>query len=247
MDSTVKSARRVTEILEYFSEHQGSASAHDVRTALGYPQSSTSALLYSLVALGYLTCDRFSRTFRPTIRVALLGSWMLDEHARASALLIMLEKLRKVTGDTVLLGAQNGTHLLYLQVLQAMSPLGFYMKPGSLRPLCLTAVGLALLSTRTEHEIITYVRRINLERNAHEESPLRATAVMEAIERGRRMGYFATWGAATNGAAAIAMPLPPIPDHPPLAVGIGGPIDRLKEMLDEYVARMRENVAQLAT
>jgi len=53
-EGAVKSAKRVLEIFEFFAERKRPASVGDVVEALGYPQSSTSALLKSLVQLRYL-------------------------------------------------------------------------------------------------------------------------------------------------------------------------------------------------
>src|SRR3546814_16884099 len=55
------------------------SSAEEVRRTLGYPQSSTPILLRSLASLGYLNYEPLNRTFRPTIRVALLGAWLVEE------------------------------------------------------------------------------------------------------------------------------------------------------------------------
>ena len=72
-ERTVKSARRVLEVLELFAERRGPLTVGEVAAALAYPQSSASVLLQSLVALGYLVHDRGQRTFLPTLRVAFLG------------------------------------------------------------------------------------------------------------------------------------------------------------------------------
>jgi DNA-binding MarR family transcriptional regulator len=49
LGATVKSARRVLEIFEYFASHQAPATVSEIADALGYPRSSTSVLVRSLV------------------------------------------------------------------------------------------------------------------------------------------------------------------------------------------------------
>src|SRR3546814_12145725 len=71
--SVVKSAGRALQILEYFDDARREANMIDISRALHYPESSTSILLRSLVALGYLDYDRRKRTYRPNSRVRLLG------------------------------------------------------------------------------------------------------------------------------------------------------------------------------
>src|SRR3546814_21202607 len=73
---TVKSAGRVLEILEYFDDLQRQSTVMEIADALGYPQSSTSALLRSLVGMGYLNYDAHARSYITSTRVALLGSWV---------------------------------------------------------------------------------------------------------------------------------------------------------------------------
>ncbi|MBP8232968.1 MAG: helix-turn-helix domain-containing protein, partial [Rhizorhabdus sp.] len=77
-DSSVKSASRVFEILELFDGSRVPLSATEIVRKLGWPQSSTVALLKTLVSLGYLAYDTFERTYLPTMRVALLGGWMFE-------------------------------------------------------------------------------------------------------------------------------------------------------------------------
>ena len=52
--SVVKSAHRVLRIFEYFDEIERPAAMTEIARRLNYPPSSTSALLKSLVELGYL-------------------------------------------------------------------------------------------------------------------------------------------------------------------------------------------------
>ena len=68
-----RSIKRTLEVLEYFDEENPSASVGGISKELGYPQSSTSILLKSLLNLGYLSYDDKTRTYRPTARVALIG------------------------------------------------------------------------------------------------------------------------------------------------------------------------------
>ena len=68
----VKSAARVLEILEYFDCVQRAASVNEIAATLGYPLSSTSMLLQSLVDRGYLAQGE-KRVYRLTPRVKLLG------------------------------------------------------------------------------------------------------------------------------------------------------------------------------
>ena len=62
----VKSATRAIEILEYFKLAQQPRSMSQMASDLGYPQSSTTVMLKTLVNLGYLNFDRSTRDYFPT-------------------------------------------------------------------------------------------------------------------------------------------------------------------------------------
>lgn len=236
---SVKSARRVLEILEFFADRRDGATAHEIRSSLGYPQSSTSVLLHSLVSLGYLSHDGRSQVFRPTLRVALLGDWIVERLGQAASPPAVMRRLQAATGQTVVLGAQRGTDLIYLHVVQATDPVRVVMKAGVRRPLCHTAVGQALLSLRPEREVRLLVRRINAERADGTEG-VAVQPLIDALGRGRRLGYFCTLGTATPGAGVVAVPVPGMEESGPLAMGIGAPIARIERELDGYVALLRK-------
>ena len=78
-ENVVKSAARVLEVFEYFAGRRTPATVGEVCNALGYPQSSTSVLLKSLLTLGYLSYDQGSRRYSPSVKVATLGEWIPEE------------------------------------------------------------------------------------------------------------------------------------------------------------------------
>ncbi|ATE66391.1 IclR family transcriptional regulator [Rhizorhabdus dicambivorans] len=242
MDNVVKSAARVFEVLEYFAERQSAASADEVRQALGYPQSSTSVLLRSLASLGYLTYDAYNRRFRPTIRIALLGAWLVEETDGGRNPTQAMRSLSAATGDMIILGAMHKLEAVYAKVLPATNPVRFHMKQGARRPICTTAIGRSLLSSKTDREIRAIVRRLNAERE--EGSPLLSEAqVLDGVNEGRRLGYFVTKGSATPGAGVVAVPIGTLVDEPPFAIGIGAPIDRIENDCERFVELLKKAVS----
>lgn len=75
-DTVVKSAARVLEVFEFFAGRKTPATVGEVCASLGYPQSSTSVLLKSLLTLGYLSYDSGTRRYAPSEKVARLGNWI---------------------------------------------------------------------------------------------------------------------------------------------------------------------------
>ena len=69
--------------------------------------ASTSALLKSLVELGYLDHDRQTRSYLPTVRVALLGGWLNNQTLPGVTLDAITHELRERTADDLRRGAQS--------------------------------------------------------------------------------------------------------------------------------------------
>lgn len=119
MPEVVKSAVRVLEILEFFDRWQAPAPVGAIAADLGYPQSSTSALMRSLVKVGYLSYDAVHRTFSPTHRIPLLGSWVSSPFLRKGPVLEVAHAVAERTGISVGIGRRNGTQVQWLHAVEA--------------------------------------------------------------------------------------------------------------------------------
>ena len=240
-DSTIKSAKRVLEIFEFFAVRQAPATVMDVSRELGYPQSSASGLLESLHTLGYLSYDRFSRQYSPTLRIAFLGSWVQENMCNNGNLLRLMTDLQDKTENTIILGLQNDIHAQYIHSIQGISALRLFIRPGTLRPLARTAIGKMILSTKPDSEVRALLIRINAAEEELEHK-IDLKDLMRDIHFCRENGYFMSDGSITPGAGVIAMLLPSSESHPPMALGIGAPMSRLLESKQRTVELLREAV-----
>lgn len=244
--AVVKSAKRVLQVFELYAQRRRPMTVNEVSSELEFPQSSTSVLLHSLVKLGYLGHDAHKRTFSATLRVGLLGSWLFDQELMPISPMEVAHDLTRATGDAVVIGVQHGVNAMYIHVSQATNPVRLYMKPGSIRPLCQTAVGRALLSERTDSEIRAIVRRINSERPAGTPAQ-QVDSVLKAIRKIRDTGYSATFGEATPDAGVVAALLPHIEGQPAMAVGIGAPLSKIKNCHRHYSELLLKRIGRLGS
>jgi DNA-binding IclR family transcriptional regulator len=238
----VKSAKRVIEIFEYFAHRQTPATLMDVARALSAPVSSTSALLNSLCQLGYVDYDRRERTFVPTLRAALLGIWINDMFISDGTILSLMHDLREKTSETVAIGTQSGLHVQYIHVMPSLlrraAP---QVASGRLRPLLRSAVGQVILSLKDNQEVQALAHRIN----AEEKDPanrVKPNELLKKVDACRREGFGYTEGATTPGSGIIAVLLPSPPHQPPMALGIGTTIPKLREQKANYLKMLRQAV-----
>ncbi|MDR3509231.1 MAG: helix-turn-helix domain-containing protein, partial [Caulobacteraceae bacterium] len=205
-DSAVKSAKRVFEILELFDRQRRPLGLKEILDALGYPASSGSVLLKSLVSLGYLDYDRDRRIYFPTMRIAALGGWVHDVLFGDGALSGLMSHLHRLTGETVILATQSDLHAQYVHLIHSAEPLQFSVPPGARRPLANSGMGWLLLSAKSNEEIERLRRRINAEQAGGPQQS--SEALMERIDEIRARGYAFSKHTVSEGAGVIGALLP---------------------------------------
>jgi DNA-binding IclR family transcriptional regulator len=240
-ESAVKSARRAFEILEAFDRHRRPMALKEMLDDLGYPASSGSALMKSLVSLGYLDYDRDRRTYFPTMRIAVLGSWVQGALFGEGRLLEAMEELHAATGETVVLAAQSDLHAQYIHLIHSAEPLQFRAPPGTRRPLAASGMGWVLLSAKPDAEIERLRRRVN----AAADEKLSREALMARVNEVRAKGYAFSKHTVSEGVGIIAAALPQGPFGRVFAIGAAGYVSRLERKETAIVEALRAAVRSL--
>jgi IclR family KDG regulon transcriptional repressor len=242
-DSVIKTARRLFEVLEYFDEVQRPLSLKDVSGHFEYPVSSASALLKSMVVMGYLDYDGYSRTYMPTMRIATLGNWVQGALFGESRILALMKHMSEVTRETISIGTQSDLFAQYIHVIPSSYAIRYHLKPGTVRPLARSGLGWLLLSARSDEMIDRLLRRINIE---EEDRKLRIALpdLLERIREVRKQGYVFSKHTVTPGAGVIGMLLPLRRHGRILAIGVGGPVDRLEQKKKIILSELRSGIAR---
>lgn len=243
--SVVKSASRTLQVLELFSEHRRPLRLHEICENLHYPQSSATHLMKSLLRLGYVNYNRATRTYLPTNKVGSLGNWLTSVAFGQARFHELANRVLAATDETVAVATQND---LFIQYMIIKSPdHEFKMPPqeGRMRLLTDSTSGIALLSRMRNRQIDKICRNINY----YERDPanrIDLDALMHEVEWTRHVGYCARMDAPTPGIGSIAFPLDETLHGIPLAIGIGGHKDRLKDRIFDLLAIVREAIADFA-
>lgn len=240
----IKSSERTLAIFELFADLRRPARVNELHRRLDLPQSSVSKLLQNLARRGYLQYDPATRSYSPTLRVTLLGSWLQAQWFGHDSLLATMERIRSTLGTSVLLGVQNDKHVLYMVALEALVNPRPALAIGTLRPICLAGVGKALMMGKSRHEAELLIRRIN----AEEPDPSRYINVgdfMAEMEQSRTRGYALSDGVIVAGTKVLAMPLPKLDGQPAMAMGVGASAEWIEENLDLAWSVLRSSVGML--
>jgi len=245
-EGVVKSAGRALEILEFFNEIRREAQLAEIATALGYPLSSASVLLKSLIQLGYIDYDPHTRRYFPSTRVAMLGAWLEFHPVKDGRLVRLAEMVARQCGLAVVIAGRNGIYSQIIHVVHSRGPVHYEIPRGFRCFLCWSATGYALLTRSKSMDIAALVRRSNVER-ASDMPAIDLRAVTRNLDQAMAQGYFMSRSLVTKGAGAIAMPLLAGVDRRgrPLAIGVSGSRHELELREQEIVNLLRMSVAEM--
>lgn len=240
-----KIARRVVEVLEYFDETHREATVMDIVRRYDRPQSSTSELLSSLVELGLLYKDPYSRSYSLAPRAALLGAAGQSGIVRDGRLVGLIDRLAAQTGLSVALFGRVG---LKTQIVswhagpRCFAPAVQGLYGGLQQPLSDTAAGWLLLSTIGQPRREGILRRLNAE--ASDERKFAMAEMAARLQTCRDDGDHVRGKVGFGSRAEVlATLLPGQAERHPLAVGfVYGNEDRinpqsLRQCLDEAIVQ----------
>lgn len=239
---TTHSAIRALDVLAYFDDIRRPATVGEVAQALDIPQSSTSLLLRSLAAAGYVNHDPLHRTFYTAERTALLGHWIDPRLLRESSLIEAMRSLRDETSATIFLAARNGSNAQYILVVEAQADGLLHLVAGTVRPLVASCAGYALMKNWCDQKIISATLRHNIET---EGGSLFPREVLEAVQHVRDYDFAVSVNLHSHGGLAVAAPIPSFSGPESLVLGIGGVGDTTRERADDWARKIAEKLSEL--
>lgn len=236
-NAQVKSATRTLEILEHFRLIRQPRTMSELSADLGYPLSSTTVLLKTLVNLGYLNYDRGRRVYFPTTKVTGLGDWVPRTLFGSGQIIDAMNDVHAATSEGVFVGTRNDVYIQYLKTKQSLHALRFYIEEGTVRPITRSAAGWVLLATMPDEKIDTMVRRANIATQKPTERML-LQEVMQRVTEVRTRGYGWAEDIPFPGGATIAVPMPGMIQDSPVTLAIGGVSQRVKKNFDRYLSAL---------
>ena len=233
----VKSAARALEILEVFAEQRKRLNSAQLGQALGYPKSSLSVLLRSLVKQGYLTNAYRDGEFFPTLKLARLGEWVPAALLGSETLLPTLAMLRDRTGETVTLTMPADLQMRCLHALIGTHPIAFQVEEGVTFPTVGSAIGTMYLATQPETEA---ERVFGLWRSEAKGRSRDALAELRLrIDAARSDGFATAYDAVVPDTGAVAMPIAAGAGGETLIVAVAGLSRRIQQGERAIIKTMR--------
>lgn len=239
----VKSAMRALEILEYFKLNQQRRSMSEIAADLGYPQSSATVLLKTLITLGYLSYDRKERVYFPTPKVTTLGDWIPRALFGTGRVLDALFDVHAATGEGVFIGTRNDIYLQYTKTIESVHALRFHIDEGTIRPITQSAAGWMLMASLSEERLDNTVRRANIA--VVPEQRVTLQFIQDRIAEIRQHGYARAEGIPLRDGGTICVPLPIKIQGQPACLALGGLASRVQENFRPYLEALQTAAASV--
>jgi len=133
----------------------------------------------------------------------------------------------------------------YVHIVDASYAVRLIIHSGTLRPMTRSALGMVLLTRRPDHEVRAIVRRNNAD-TEDVQGRVNERDFLVEMEGIRRHGFAESKGRMISSASTIAMLVPAEKKQTPLAMGVGGPIERIGRRRREIIEVLRRHLDTLS-
>lgn len=220
----VKSAMRVLNVLEYFYRNRHPARAVDISRTLDLPVSSTKYLLTSLVDSGYMTFDKESKKYFPSILFTGFASWLSGIYPSGEILRKLARETHDQLGETISVTVQHEQHMraLIIEMDNTATPPAYDFRVRI--PLVGSGGGLIALATLSDEEVIDCINRES-GKLPPDRRQSRYDQILSDVRQARQRGYSVkqhtvSLDGQSEILTVIAVPIPVADKAPPMVLAI---------------------------
>jgi len=255
--SSVRSAIRTLEILEYFQEVKRPIRLKEIVERYDYPASSAADLLKTIVARGYLSFDRSQRVYFPTRQLSDLVNWLPNISFEAGPVKRAMDSLAQATRELIVLATPIDIYVEFCETLQSTHDIQLWRAPGTRRLLVQTGIGMLYLSQLSHPQKPDYylqeatrLYRKTVDNGLLVESNFSLSELLDHVRRLRDQNFafmrssdYRGTPPGQPGIAVLSLMVPTPPHHRPLILGVGGPEARMSANLEYILQQMRHEIS----
>lgn len=232
-------------LLEVLAHSERPMGVTELANRMSIGKSNVHRLLQALVELGYARRDETSGSYSASIRLWELGSAVLANLDLRRAAQAWMEWLLEQTRETVHLSVLDADEVVYVHKVDSPEPVRAYSQIGGRAPAHCVATGKAMLAWLPKHQIEAISHRLRAYSPRTLTDP---TDFMRELERIRQQGYAVNRGEWRESVGGVAAPVRDPSGQVVAAVGLSGPIDRLRpssfKALSADVIRAAEGIGE---
>jgi IclR family transcriptional regulator, KDG regulon repressor len=225
LSQSVRAVERALDILLCFTREEPNRSLTQISECVHMSKTTVHRLLGTLENKRFINRDKVTGLYRLGFRFIEMASLVLqdvDLHRWAQP---YLQRLSDECGETVDLSILDGSHVIYLQVIESPQRVKLAAAVGQQLPAFCTASGKALLAYLPEEQVQKILGE-NLTRFTGA-TPATVPEVMESLRSTRERGYATSEQEYEPDINAVAAPIFDAQNQPIASIAIVGPSFRV--------------------
>jgi DNA-binding IclR family transcriptional regulator len=215
-------------LLEVLSHSDRPLGVTELALRLGIGKSNVHRLLQALVELGYARREEAGGTYAASIKLWELGSAVLANLDLRRAAQSWMEWLLDRTRETVHLSVLDGDEVVYVHKIDSTEPVRAYSQIGGRAPAHCVATGKALLAWLPAPQRESMAQRLP---GFSPRTITLAADFLREMERIRQQGFAVNRGEWRESVGGVAAPVRDPSGQVIAAIGLSGPIDRMRPSL----------------
>lgn len=246
MSQPVRSVERALDILLCFTREEPTRSLTQIAESVHMSKTTVHRLLTTLENKRFITRDRSTNLYRLGLRFIEMASLVLHDVELHRWAQPYLQRLSQEYGETVDLSILDGSHVIYLEVIESPQRLKLAAAVGQRLPAYFTASGKALLAFMPADEV-TKILTDNIQSQT-EGTPLSLPEMLTDLKQTADRGYAVSEAEYEKDINAVAAPIFDAENRPIASIAIVGPSFRLTKdrlpLLGESLRNMTRIISQ---
>lgn len=241
MPQPVRSVDRALDILLCFTREESARSLTQIAETIHMSKTTVHRLLATLENKRFITRDNSTGLYRLGLRFIEMASLVLQDTELHRWAKPYLERLAKEYGETVDLSILDGTHVIYLEVIESQQRVKLAAAVGQRLPAYFTASGKALLAFMPD-DVVRKIIAGNLTESAnHAQDSVQQ--MLEDLRITAERGYAISEQEYEEQINAVAAPIFDKDRNPIASIAIVGPSFRLSK---DRLPALGESLHQMA-
>lgn len=242
-----QSGEKLLAVFEYLVLAEGPRKLSEIAGALEMNSSTTLRFVTTLVDCGYVKQDPQTQQYRPTFKVCALSERLMGRKALVSAARPFMEKLSRVSGESVCMGVREENKVVYVEVLRARNQsLMAVQAVGHYAQMHCNGIGKLFLSAYSEEELENYRQTEGLTEYT-EFTITDMGELRQELEQVRAQGYAFDNQERELGARCVAFPVYGPSGALIAGISVTGPYSRLTdEKILPHLGEFREIVDEIS-
>jgi len=232
-ENNVQTIDRAFDILNLLKENEKGMGVSDIAKRLDLSAPTTHRILQSLVFHKYVKQNSDNKHYELGVSCLELGRSFLDKLNLREVAGSILKKLRDDCRESVSLGIIDGTEVVFIDKFDALMDIAFVGSVvGSRSPAYCTAVGKVLLAYHDGDYVRKLFNNIEMKKIAAN-TITNINNLLVELDIVRLQGYAISSEEIEDDLKCIAAPIWQSGDFPISALGVGGPINRIDQGINE--------------